>query len=419
MVEDAAARFSSDSRRETAGRVALYASVGPELTHYDVDVESASLVKRNSVKLPANVQYAWPHASGEYFYVASSDRHVSSSNREAAAAAARAAGTHHLTAFRVDTVSGALQPHGKPVPLRHRPVHMTTDIPSEHALVAYTNPSGFSVHRINADGTLGEEVKQHEGHDLGIYAHQIRVAPANELAILVTRGHPATRERVEEPGALKVFKYRNGIFSDEVSIAPGGGYGFGPRHLDFHPSNPWVYVSLETQHKMCLFTMQDDALSPAPLFSKGTLADPANIRPRQFAGTVHVHPNGRVVYGVERADGTAEADGRQAFVGGENSIVVYGIDQQTGEPELIQRIDTRGMHPRTFAIDPSGRVLVAANKSPVLVWDGSALRTVPASLDLFRVDTEGRLTYVRKYDIDVGNNSMFWMGLTKLQSGRS
>src|SRR5258708_40054776 len=51
-------------------RVALYAAVGGELTQYDVDVESATLTKQGSVTLPANVQYAWPHPSRRYLYVA-------------------------------------------------------------------------------------------------------------------------------------------------------------------------------------------------------------------------------------------------------------------------------------------------------------------------------------------------------------
>ena len=42
---------------------ALYASVGPELTHYDVDVEASTLTRRGTVGLPASVQYVWPHAS--------------------------------------------------------------------------------------------------------------------------------------------------------------------------------------------------------------------------------------------------------------------------------------------------------------------------------------------------------------------
>src|SRR5262245_63676213 len=59
--------------QESSGRVALYASVGPTLTHYEVDVPGAELGRRGSVTLPANVQYAWPHASRQFLYVASSN----------------------------------------------------------------------------------------------------------------------------------------------------------------------------------------------------------------------------------------------------------------------------------------------------------------------------------------------------------
>ena len=54
-------------------KIALYANVGPDLTHYDVDVAGAQLIKRETVTLPASVQYAWPHASRRYLYVASTN----------------------------------------------------------------------------------------------------------------------------------------------------------------------------------------------------------------------------------------------------------------------------------------------------------------------------------------------------------
>src|SRR5258706_15332252 len=53
-------------------KVALYANVGADLTHYDVDVAGAELIKRATVTLPASAQYAWPHASRRHLYVASS-----------------------------------------------------------------------------------------------------------------------------------------------------------------------------------------------------------------------------------------------------------------------------------------------------------------------------------------------------------
>jgi 6-phosphogluconolactonase (cycloisomerase 2 family) len=391
--------------QSASGRVALYASVGPELTQYDVDVEAAALVRRGAVTLPANVHYAWPHASGRYLYVASSD---------SAPGAGSAGDKHHVTAFRIDPATGGLSPHGEPLPLPTRPIHMTTDIPSDHLLVAFSNPSALRVYRVNPDATPDDEVRQPELIDAGIYGHQVRVSPDNRLAILVTRGHDAAAGKPEEPGALKIFQYKDGLLTDEVSVAPNGGYGFGPRHLDFHPTKPWVYVSLERQNKLDMFEIANGKLSAAPVFRKETLAEPGNIRGRQVAGTVHVHPNGRFVYAANRASSTVQVDGKSVFAGGENTFAVYEIDMRTGEPVPIQQVDTRGIHCRTFHIDPSGRMLVAAHIMALPVREGAAIRTVPASLAVFRIDDGGKLDFVRKYDVDVGSRTMFWMGMVPL-----
>jgi 6-phosphogluconolactonase (cycloisomerase 2 family) len=388
-----------------SARAALYASVGSELTHYDIDVGTAALVRRGTVTLPANVHYAWPHASGRHLYVASSD---------SAPGMGAAGDKHHVTALRIDPASGALTPHGDPIPLPARPIHMTTDIPSEHLLVAFSNPSGIRVYRVNSDATPGDEVPQSGPIDAGIYGHQVRVSPDNRLAILVTRGHDAAAGKPEEPGALKVFEYRDGVLANQASVAPNGGYGFGPRHLDFHPTRPWVYVSLERQNKLDMFEITRDGLSATPVFRKETLAEPGNIRGRQVAGTVHVHPNGRFVYAVNRASSTIEVDGKPVFAGGENTFAVYEIDTRTGEPVPIQHVDTHGIHCRTFHIDPSGRILVAAHIMGLPVREGAAIRTVPASLAMFHIDDGGKLDFVRKYDVDVGDKTMFWMGMVRL-----
>jgi 6-phosphogluconolactonase (cycloisomerase 2 family) len=357
------------------------------------------------VTLPANVQYAWPHVSRRYLYVATSS----------SAAGTGPAGTeHHVSAFRIDPASGALTPHGKPIPLPTRPIHMTTDIPSGHVLVAFNNPGALRVYRINADATLGAEVKQAGPLDFGIYGHQVRVSLNNRLAILVTRGNEGTPTRAEDPGALKVFDYKNGVLTNEVSIAPNGGKGFGPRHLDFHPTKPWMYVSIETQNKMYTYRMEGGTVNPEIAYRAETLAEPHTIRARQAAGTVHVHPNGRFLYGANRAEATVEFQGQQVFKGGENSIAVYSINQSTGEPTLIQHIETRGIHPRTFHIDPSGRVLVAEHNLPVNVKEGDAIKTIHAGLSVLRPGRDGKLTFVRKYDIDVGDKTMFWMGMVPL-----
>ncbi|MGA7262321.1 MAG: beta-propeller fold lactonase family protein, partial [Stellaceae bacterium] len=64
--------------------------------------------------------------------------------------------------------------------------------------------------------------------------------------------------------------------------------------------------------------------------------------------------------------------------------MVFAIDQATGEPKPVQHIETQKIHPRTFHIDPSGRLLVAEHNLPVRVRDDDDVKTVPAGLTVFR-----------------------------------
>ena len=393
-------------------RVALYGAVDDELTHYEVDVENASLLRRATVKVPAKVQYAWPHPSRKYFYVAWSDGGASYT---APGTAAVPRGTlHGVSAFRIDPRSGSLQPIGQPVSLASRPIHLSTDMAGTNVLIAYNDPSGVTVHRLNADGTIGASVNQPSMLDTGIYAHQVRVDPSNKTAILVTRGNAPTKDTPEDRGALKVFSYADGALKNRASIAPDGGVNFQPRHVDFHPSQPWVFVSLERQSKLQVYQMtRDGSLGAIPLFTKDSLADPARKTLRQNAGTLHVHPSGRFVYQANRS-AISGANGKAVDAGGENSLAVYAINQQTGEPTLIQSADTRGAEPRTFALDPSARILVAANQTAMFAGSGTNVKMIPASLAVFRVRTDGTLDFVRTYDVDTRTGSLFWMGIVPL-----
>ncbi len=383
-------------------RSALYASAGRRLIHFAVDAVGATLHERATVELPADVQYAWPHVSGRVLYVACSDGNPDSGGS-----------THFVCALAIDA-SGALRMLGNAVPLRWRPLHITTDLKSEYVVVSYNIPSLVTVHRLNADGTLGGEVAQQAHPDCGIYAHQVRFAASNARAILVTRGNNAAGDKPEDPGALKILDFRDGQLKNAASVAPGGGYGFGPRHVDFHPSRPWLFVSLERQNALAVFDFTNEMPGAVPLHTIGTLADIRHHGPAQGAGTLHVHPNGRYVYVANRARGSRELDGRRVFAGGENNIAVYALDEKTGQPTRLQHADIRGIAPRTFAIDASGRLLVAANLMPMLIAGDNGVKRVEAGLTVFTIGDEGRISFVRKYDIDTGDGQLFWMGMVAL-----
>ena len=396
------ARPSQRTEAEPSRPVAMYtmyASHGPELATYTLRSTDAALTKTSSVTLPFAVQYLWPHPSQKFVYVGWSN--------------GMQGDRHGVTAYSIDASTGALTPHGSAIEIRHRPVHLTVDPSGTHVLVAYNNPSSLSVHRLNADGTLGSEVKQPAPIDGGIYAHQIRVHPSNKMVVMVTRGNGPAPNRAEDPGALKIYSYKDGLLANRQSIAPNGGIGFQPRHVDFHPTQPWMYLNVERQNQLQVYkTVNGESVEEKALFTKDTLDHQAASKPQQMTGAIHVHPNGRFVYISNRASGTTTVDGKAIWEGGENTIGVYAIDQKTGEPTRIQNIDSGGMHARTFTLDEKGQLLVAANMSAVTKREGTLETRVPASLAVFRIGGDGKLTLIRTHEVESGQGrGMMWVGM--------
>lgn len=403
----AAPGLASIPARGQAGKTALYSGVGTEFTHYDVDVAAATLTKRGSVKLPGGVQYAWRHPKLNILYVTSSTGGPGSKGN-----------SHHAMAYRMDA-AGALAPLGEPLALAHRPIHNSVDRSGQFLLAAYNSPSTVSVHRLKPDGAIGEMVPQPAGLDCGIYAHQILATPQNQSVLVVARGNNATPKTPEDPGSLRVFGFKDGVLSSKARVAPGTGLGFGPRHLAFHPTQPWVYVSVERQNQLFVYRLEaDGGLSPQPLFVTPTLPGPD--KHISSAGPIHVHPSGRFVYVTNRHGWTSAPppgdmfEGLRLFPSSLSSIAVFAIDQKTGEPKLIETADSHGAHPRTFSFDPSGRLLVAGSLVPIAVRDGSAARILPAGLSVFRISEDGKLSFARKYDVDTGKLTQWWSGMVPM-----
>jgi 6-phosphogluconolactonase len=378
----------------------FYASVGPVLTRYEADLETATLTARQSLTFALDVQYAWRHPELPVFYVAISN-----------GGPGRKGDRNQLVACRIDPDTGDIAPHGPAKDLRWRPLHLSLDRQNAHVLVAYNNPSAVTVHAIGADGALGDEVPQPSDIDVGVFGHQVLATPDGGAVILVCRGYDAEDDAPEQPGALKVYGYTDGVLSPRASIEPNGGYGFGARHLDFHPSQPWLFLGVERQSELHVFELKDGSVTPAALHRTSTLAGPDNGPARQAMSGIHVHPNGRVVYVSNRAYGDIESSVGPAAPEGEDNIAVFAIDPVSGKPTPIQHAPTHGHLPRTFSIDSSGRMLVAANSeaSPKVSADGS-VREAPLSLVTFKIAGDGTLTETGAMAFPEKDELLFWAG---------
>jgi 6-phosphogluconolactonase len=384
----------------SAGTV-FYASVGADLGLYTVDATALTLTQDTVTRAPASVQYVWVHPALPVMYVAYSNRSTAND-------------THGVAVYGIDRATGRLSELTDPVTLDNRPIHISVDPAGRHLLVAYNQPSALTVHTLNADGAIGGPVVQREPVDVGFYAHQVRVAPSGTFVVVSARGSDASAKAPADPGALKVFGFSDGQLSNAKSIGGGDGTGFGPRHVDFHATQPWMYVSMERNNEVLAYEVQGDGIAAAPRYTKATVSHPEYRAPTQYLGPIHVHPNGRYLYLVNRSDGTVDLAGKKVHGDGENSVAVFSIDGTGGEPTLIQTIGINAYHARTFSIHPNGKMLVTAAVAPLAERDGDQVRDVPAGLSVFSIGDDGRLTFARKYDVDVAGGPLFWSGMVTL-----
>jgi 6-phosphogluconolactonase len=59
-------------------------------------------------------------------------------------------------------------------------------------------------------------------------------------------------------------------------------------------------------------------------------------------------------------------------------------------------------------------MLVAANRIELPVRDGDGVKAQPATLATYRIGDDGRLTFVKAYDIETNGMTQWWSGFVRL-----
>jgi 6-phosphogluconolactonase (cycloisomerase 2 family) len=398
-----------------ATSVVVYASAGKTLHTYGLDLATGEISLRQTLpELKNDVQYVAFHPSHKYLYVSVGETPPPKDRPLIAA----------LYAFAIDAKTGALTQLGEPYssPLS-RAIHVTVDQTGNYLVAAHNFAETIGVMRIKPDGSLGEPVRQaEERQHLGFFPHQVRIDPTNKWAFVPIRGDDEKvtteggQKKVEPErfGHLAVFEFHDGLLGkhhvlDYPSL-------LGPRHLDFNPTMPLFYVSMERGNRLLTYRYEGGQLTQ--LFDTTTLADASLKFGAQRAGPIHVHPNGEWVYLANRSTAPCSPGppcSTPFGERGENDIAVFAIDKVTGEPKLIQEIDTHGFEPRTFTLDPTLHFLIVGNQKEVPRKQGATIVKVEPNLSVFRIGDDGKLTYVRTYDQSGGE--VWWVGALALPVG--
>ena len=263
-----------------------------------------------------------------------------------------------VTSFAIDPRTGDLQERGRVSAGSAGPAYISVDSSGHAAFVANYVGGTVSSYRVQTDGTLAGPAEQIDFKDEqrfgrngpnsarqdGPHPHATTLSPDNRFLVVSELGHDAISVFEVDPDRAHLSTTEPHLFLTRP--------GSGPRHMVFHPNGRWVYSinELDSTIDHFLWTATHGQHSQALLVVAGspvrTIAEdfPAE---KNTAAEIAISPNGYTLYASNR---------------GEDSLVVFAIDQATGELKLTQRIACGGRGPRQFALDPTGQWLICGNQ---------------------------------------------------------
>jgi 6-phosphogluconolactonase len=252
-----------------------------------------------------------------------------------------------ITAYAVDRENGALNRINASLTGGHGTTFLRFDIPSMTLLGANYNSGSVSSVAVNTDGSAGALVSTVAETGSGpnrrqasAHAHSVAIDPSGRYAL------------VPDLGADRVFIYRfdratHALSQDEAStshafIAPPGS---GPRHIAFGLNGQFVYLLTELSAE--IMVLRWDASQGQLTLVQSLPTSSQDFQGVKSAAELAVSHDGRFVYVEDR---------------GENALVVYRVNPQSGELAFVQRISSGGEKPWGFALDSSGKWLLVANQ---------------------------------------------------------
>ena len=277
------------------------------------------------------------HPSGKYLYAVNEIDHFGAQKSGA------------VSAFSIDHKTGKLALLNQAATQGAGPCHISLDKSGKFVLVANYDGGSVAVFPIREDGSVGpaSAFVQHSGSSVnkerqeGPHAHWIETSPDNRFALAA------------DLGLDKILIYRFNAVKGSVTpndppyakLNPGSG----PRHLAFHPNGKFAYVLTEMENSVTSFSYSAAKGSLSPLQTLSTLSSlRKDYSGPKEAAEIAVHPNGKFLYTSNRA--------------GIDTVSAFSIDHVKGTLKLIDEFPTMGKTPRNFAIDPTGKFLLAANQ---------------------------------------------------------
>jgi 6-phosphogluconolactonase len=237
-----------------------------------------------------------------------------------------------VRSLRISAQDGTLSSLGE-VPLPASMANIATDVTGRFLFSASYGGNLVAVSPIGTDGAVRrpQQVLPTEPK-----AHAMRVDPSNRFVF------------VPLLGADKVLQFRFDAASGRLTPNDPPAFvarpGSGPRHLAFHPNGHTLYLLHELDASIDVLEMDSERGTLKAVQTVSAL--PAGFSGNPWASDIHLTPDARHLYASERRSHTLAA----FAVAADGTLAPQGSFATQAQP-------------RGFAIDPSGRFLIAAGQA--------------------------------------------------------
>ncbi len=227
-------------------------------------------------------------------------------------------------------------------------VHLTLS-PSGRNLYAvnfrhdsYTSRGSVVNFALNKDGSIGNHLQrfEHPGQGGSRSNRQLASHPHS-----IVKSHNQEYVAVADLGVDQVFIYRVDTKTEELKLVSRiqGQPGQQPRHLVWHPSDEFLYCMNEASPTVSVAEFHK-------ISGKGKFVQHVKRTQNKGGGGADIcmDSEGRWLFGSNR---------------GEDTIVAYTINSESGHIHLIGHVPTGGGSTRSIAISPDDQWLIAANQA--------------------------------------------------------
>lgn len=296
---------------------------------YELDTETGKLTKVASSSDVINPGYITVSSDGKYVYAASDAK---TPNYGTVSSFAFDADKKTLTFLNQQKTGG------------ENPVYVNVDKSGKWLINATYNQATISVFPILENGKI-DPMAQHFKFTEGSGIHPTRQEKAHTHSVIFSPDDKTVL--FADLGADKILQYpfdenQKQPLIDSQSTFINTKPGSGPRHITFSKDGKLAYSIEELAGMISVYDFSDNKLTEIQRIA----THPEKLKEGFESSDVHISPDGKFLYASNR--------------GKENNIAIFKI-LNDGKLESIGYKKTGGKHPRTFAIDETGKFIIVTN----------------------------------------------------------